>query len=106
MSEKIYSLKFTPKASGDLEQIYSYISHKLFAEIAANNLLEKIESSIIRLKSFPYSCSFVSDDALKSKGYRKLIVDNYIAFYLVNEMEKQVVIMRILYGAQTYQDLL
>ncbi|MHB8280988.1 MAG: type II toxin-antitoxin system RelE/ParE family toxin [Candidatus Humimicrobiaceae bacterium] len=99
MSENSYSLKFTPKASEDLEQIYSYISGRLFAEIAANKLLERIESSIIRLKSFPYSCSFVFDEALKSRGYRKLIVDNYIAFYLVNEMEKQVVIMRILYGA-------
>ena len=105
MSENNYSLKFTPKASEDLEQIYSYISGKLFADIAADNLLERIESSIMRIKSFPYSCSFVLDEPLKNRGYRKLIVDNYIAFYLVNEMEKQVVIMRILYGAQNFQDL-
>ncbi|RJX28092.1 MAG: type II toxin-antitoxin system RelE/ParE family toxin [Dethiobacter sp.] len=106
MSENSYSLKFTPKASEDLEQIYSYIAGKLFAEIAADNLLERIESSIMRLKSFPYSCSFVFDEPLKNRGYRKLIVDNYVVFYLVNELEKQVVIMRILYGAQNYQDLL
>ena len=106
MSEEIYRLKFTPKASEDLEQIYIYISQKLFSEVAADNLLEKIENSVMQLECFPYSCSYVSDDALKSKGYRKLIVDNYIVFYLVNEMEKQVVIMRILYGAQAYQDLL
>jgi len=106
MLENSYSLKFTPKASEDLEQIYSYISGKLFAEIAAGNLLEKIESSIMRLKYYPYSGSFVLDESLKSRGYRKLIVDNYLAFYLVNEPEKQVVIMRILYGAQNYQDLL
>lgn len=51
MSNKVYTLKFTPKASEDLEDIYMYISSKLFAEIAANNLLEKIENSIVRLKS-------------------------------------------------------
>ncbi|MEW6662431.1 MAG: type II toxin-antitoxin system RelE/ParE family toxin [Bacillota bacterium] len=106
MSENSYSLKFTSKAIEDLEQIYSYISGKLCAEIAADNLLEKIESSIMRLKYYPYSCGFVLDEPLKSRGYRKLIVDNYLAFYLVNEPEKQVVIMRILYGAQKYQDLL
>lgn len=106
MPENSYSLKFTPKASEDLEQIYSYISRKLFAEIAAGNLLEKIESSIMRLKYYPYSGSFVLDEPLKSRGYRKLIVDNYLVFYLVNEPEKQVVIMRILYGAQNYQDIL
>ncbi len=62
MSENSFSLKFTPKANEDLEQTYSYISGKLFAEIAADNLLERIESSIMRLKDFPYSCSFVLDE--------------------------------------------
>ncbi len=102
MSEKNYSLKFTPKASEDLEQIYNYIS----AEIAAANLLERIEASITRLKNFPYSCSFVFDEPLQNRGYRKLIVDNYVVFYLVNELEKQVVIMRILYSARNFQDFL
>ena len=106
MSKNNYSLKFTPKAGEDLEQIYNYISEKLFNVIAANNLLEKIENSIMNLKDFPYSCSLVSDELLKSKGYRKLIVENYIVFHLINESEKQVVIMRILYGAQNYQDFI
>ena len=106
MSKNSFSLKFTPKANEDLELIYSYISEKLFAEIAADNLLERIESSIMRLKDFPYSCSFVLDEPLRNRGYRRLIVDNYIVFYLVNDMEEQVVVMRILYGAQNYQNLL
>ena len=106
MSKNSYSLKLTPKAGEDLEQIYSYISEKLFESNAANNLLEKIESSIMKLKDFPFSSNLVSDEFLKSKGYRKLIVENYIVFYLVNESEKQVVIIRILYCAQNYQDFL
>ena len=106
MPGKNYKLKFTPKADEDLEQIYKYISEKFFAENTALNLMEKIESSIIRLKSFPYSGSFVSDIALKDRGYHKLIVDNYIVFYLIDEIEKQIVIMRVLYGAQNYKGLL
>ena len=106
MSEKMNSLKFTPIAIEDLDQIYSYISEQLFDAIAAGNLMNKIESSVMRLKTFPYSCSYVTDEVLKSKGYRKLIVDNYIVFYLVDEAERQVIIARILYGAQKYEDLL
>ncbi|WP_068965176.1 type II toxin-antitoxin system mRNA interferase toxin, RelE/StbE family [Desulfosporosinus sp. BG] len=106
MSTKSYSLKFTPKASEDLEQIYSYISEDLFADAAAHNLLEKIERNIMKLRYFPYSGSFVLDELLRNKGYRKLVVDNYIVFYLVNELERQVVIMRILYGAVNYQNML
>ncbi len=85
MSENNFNLKFTKKASEDLEEIYIYISNKLFAETAAANLLEKIENSIMGLKRFPYSCSYVLDEPLKARGYRKLIVANYIIFYLVNE---------------------
>jgi len=106
MSGSSFHLKFTAIAYDDLEQIYSYISKKLLAETAADNLLEKIESSIMRLKKFPYSGSLVSDEPLRKRGYRKLIIDNYIVFYLVNEMDKQAVIMRILYGAQNYQNIL
>ncbi len=105
MSGNSYILKFTPKANEDLEQIYAYISGKLFSEIAADNLLERIENSLMRLRNFPYSCSFVLDEPLKNRGYRKLIVDNYIAFYLVDETEKLLVVMRILYGAQNYESL-
>lgn len=48
----------------------------------------------------------MADEFLKSKGYRKLIIDNYIVFYLVDEGNKQVIIMRVLYGKQKYEDLL
>jgi toxin ParE1/3/4 len=106
MSNDSYSLKFTSKAEEDLDQIYKYISTKLFAEVAAENLMEKIEKSIMRLKEFPFSCSYVLDELLKNRGYRKLIVDKYIVFYLVNEVEKQVVIMRILHGARNYHNIL
>ena len=106
MPENNYSLKFSTKASEDLEQIYIYIAEKLFADVAADRLLNKIEDNIMKLRYFPYSGGFVLDELLKSKGYRKLIVDNYLVFYLVNEIEKQVVIMRILFGAQNYHNIL
>ncbi len=106
MESKKYSLKFTPKAMEDLEGIFMYISNYLFSSEAAEKLIDKIEESIMRLKSFPYSCSFVLDEPLKKRGYRKLIVDHYMVFYLVNEQERQVVIMRILFGASNYKTIL
>ena len=104
MKENNYALKFTPIAYEDLDEIYRYITSELYNEAAANNLLIKFEANIMRLKDFPFSCSFVRDEMLKEKGYRKLIVDNYIVFYLVNEVQKEVIIMRILYGKKNYQE--
>jgi toxin ParE1/3/4 len=106
MLKNNYRLKFTPSARKDLDTIYDYIVNELYAKEAANKLLEKIEASIMRLRDFPFSCSFVEDGFLRSKGYRKLVVDNYLVFYLVHEEEKLVVIMRVLYGRREYQDLL
>ncbi|MDI3535137.1 MAG: toxin ParE1/3/4 [Thermosediminibacterales bacterium] len=106
MPENKYMLRFPPKAAEDLEDIYRYISEKLFAENSAIHLMERIEKSIMRLKDYPFSGSMVADEFLKKKGYQKLVVDNYIVFYLVNEPEKLVVVMRILYGGQKYQEIL
>ena len=101
-----YKLKFTPAANDDLDVIYQYISKYLVAQKAADDLMDDIETSIMRLRDFPCSGSPVSDDILSSRGYRKLIVKNYIVFHLIDEAEKQVVIMRVLYGAQQYENLL
>lgn len=106
MAEDKFRIKITTKAYDDLDEIYSYIAGELYNEDAAENLMNKIESSIMRLRDFPFSCSFVEDNVLRSKGYRKLIVENYIAFYIINETMKHVVIMRVLYGGQKYQDFI
>ena len=101
-----YKLKFTPAANDDLDLIYRYISEYLVAQKAADDLMDDIETLIMRLKDFPYSGNPVTDDILSSRGYRKLIVKNYIVFHLIDEAGKQVVIMRVLYGAQQYENLL
>ncbi|HHY08390.1 MAG TPA: type II toxin-antitoxin system RelE/ParE family toxin [Corynebacteriales bacterium] len=106
MSKHSYGLKLTPKANDDLDEIYSYITGELDAEKAAMRLFEKIETSIMRLRDFPFSCNHVNDEFLKMKGYRKLIVDNYIAFYVVDEEQRQVVVMRVLYGRRKYENIL
>jgi toxin ParE1/3/4 len=103
MAENKYSVEFTAKAVADLEQIYLYITNDLFNPYAAQRLLDKIEKQMMILRSFPFSSSVVQDTFLRKKGYRKLVVDNYLVFYLIDEIEKKVRIMRVLYGAQQYE---
>jgi hypothetical protein len=38
MSENNFTVKFTHKANEDIEEIFNYISGKLFAEVVAVNL--------------------------------------------------------------------
>lgn len=106
MSENRFEIILTPSALNDMRGIYEYITETLLSGTAAENLIDKIEDRILQLEMFPYSCELVQDEALRTKGYRKLIIDNYIVFYKVEDIEGQVVIMRILYGAQNYLGIL
>jgi len=101
--ESKYKLKITSAAENDLNEIYNYISNSVLATIPAQNLMEKIENSIQKLCEFPYKCELSRNELLRQKGYRKLVVDNYVAMYLVDEQSKAVKIARVFYGAMDYQ---
>ena len=103
MENNKYVVKVSPKAVEDLDEIYKYISESLHNPDAAGKLMNKIESGIKRLNIFPFSCELTTDEILRDRGYRKLIVENYIVFYLIRN--KNVLIMRVLYSAQKYDDL-
>ena len=106
MPERKYRLRVVPKAAEDLDAIYGYIFNTLSAAKTANDLFEQIEKATMRLAVFPFSGSYVLEEPLRAKGYRKVVVDNYLIFYLADEAEKQVVIMRVLFGASKYLDIL
>ncbi len=106
MESKLYQIRYTPLAYQDLDEIDSYISETLHNPQAAEKLLNEMETSINRLKTHPLIGFEVDDSLLASKGYRKLIIRNYMAFYLPNPEKREVIIMRILYGAREYRDIL
>ncbi|MEW5921599.1 MAG: type II toxin-antitoxin system RelE/ParE family toxin [Bacillota bacterium] len=101
--ESRYKLRVTPAAENDLDEIYNYISNSLLAPIPAQNLMDKIENSIKKLCDFPYKCELSRNELLGQKGYRKLVVDNYVILYLVDEQSKVVIIARVFYGAMDYE---
>lgn len=106
MESKIYRIRYTPLAFADLDEIDAYITDTLCNKTAAERLLTEMERSINQLQQFPQIGSVVDDAYLASKGYRKLVVENYLVFHLINEAQKEVIIMRILYGAREYHSLL
>lgn len=101
MDTNTYEIVFTDTAKEELEEIYEYISEHLLEVGAANRLMDKIEQSILRLEQNPYSCVQVHIKP-HNNVYRKLVIDNYIALYEVEETYKQVVIYRVVYGKRDY----
>ncbi len=100
-----YEIILTDTAKEELEEIYDYISNNLNEKLAANRLMEKIEQNFLRLENNPYSCMKVCVKP-HNEIYRRLIVNNYIALYDVEEKSKQVIIYRVLNGRMDYLNII
>lgn len=101
MDTNNYEIVLTDIAKEELEEIYDYIFNNLYNELAANNLMNKMEQAIFSLEQNPYKCVEVHIRQ-SNEVYRKLVVDNYIVLYDVDEEDKQVVVYRAIYGKRNY----
>ena len=100
--DRRYKLKVTPAASEDLERIYKYIKNNLKSDVAAKNLIAGISKKLKSIPDFSYMYELSRDAALSQRGYRKVVINNYIALYLVDEERKFVIISRVFYGPMNY----
>jgi addiction module RelE/StbE family toxin len=100
-----YKLELMPSASVDLDNIFNYISDTLVSPKAAHNLMNRIEGTLLSLEDFPQLGPKCSDKSLSARGYRKLLIKNYLAFYKIDEEQKRVLVMRIIYARRNYERL-
>lgn len=99
---KAYTYELTPSAVNDLKEAMEYISLQLCAKDSAIALLDEVQSAIEHACLFPQAAASVNDPLLKRKGYRKLVVKNYIILYIPDHQRRKLNIMRIVYFARDY----
>ena len=101
-----YNIQITEPAENDLYHIRKYISDELLEPAIAKRIINQIGEAIFSLEEMPTRNALVSDEKLAAQGIRKIIIDNYIIFYIVLEESKMVTILRILYCRRHWIDLL
>lgn len=99
-----YKVSITAAAAADLDNLLLYMIEMLHNKPAASRFYETFQTKLALLASHPLICELARDSVLRSKGYRKLVIDNYIILYTVDTKNKIVTIMRIFYGRQKYKD--
>jgi toxin ParE1/3/4 len=99
--DKKYQIEYLPVAMRDLTEIVEYI--QLDSPQNASSFLDRIDESISKLEDFPYLGAIPKDVRLQRLGYRMLIVENYLVFYVV--IDDIVEIRRIIYGGRKYSFL-
>ena len=95
-----YKVKINPRAVRDLDNIFAYIAFDKLSPQNARGQVERIKTSILSLRLFPYSHQEREEGRFANMGYRQLIIDNYIVIYRIDEAEKTVYVITIQYQSR------
>ena len=89
-----HRVEYLPIAVADLDDIFIFVADN--SPQAAMELIDRIDASIAGLESFPEMGLIAKPPRLARKGYRVLIVDEYLVFYVL--LDDIVEIRRIVSG--------
>ena len=92
-----YKVKVNPGAIRELDQIYEYIANEKLSPENAKRQTDRIKEAILNLGSFPQSHQERNEGRYAGKGYRQLLIDNYIGIFRIDEPYKTVYVVTIQY---------
>ena len=100
------TILYSPEASTDLQDIYSYIACDLLSPDIAERQISRIVNTIKSLDILPSRYPIVDYEPWKSMKMHKVPIDNFIIFYTVSETNQSVTMIRILYGGRNVESIL
>jgi len=101
-----YTLNITDLAEEDILAAVRYISGVLKNPIAANTLLDEIERYEKVLENTPNIYPFVNDEYLSEKGLKYVRIKNFLMFYIIDENNRIVNVIRFLYIRRNWKNIL
>lgn len=85
-----------------MNEIFDYVQAD--NPVAAHQWLNRFDQTLSRLSSCPRSGILPRDESLKRRGYRVVVVGDYLAFYVIKGFTVQ--IRRVIHGRRRYSFLL
>lgn len=101
-----YSVLIGRQAERDILEAVTYIQEILFQPESARRIYKAIKTQINMLSEMPQRFAVIAEEPYRSMGMRKASSENYLIFYLVNEKEKTVSIVRVLHNRREWTNLL
>lgn len=95
-----YKYYLTETANLDLDEIINYISVELSNPKAAKLLINDFENAIDTICTFPESGTLLNNEYLHVNNIRKKVIKNYTIYYINNENDDTILILRILSNRQ------
>lgn len=97
-----YKVVLTDTAKQDLREIAFYIAEESKDKEIAKRFVNELRAETKRLEVFPNAGAVPKDRILKALGYRFIVHKDYLTFYLVDELQKKVLVMAIFNGKRDY----
>lgn len=101
-----YQVFTTEKAEEDLSSIADHLIYKLLAGETALKQIDRIEQAVMSLEEMPERYHIYDKEPWKEKGLRVMNVDNYLVFYITDNENKAVTVIRIMYGKRDVESQL
>lgn len=100
--KEIYEIEFTEDCREEIDEIYEYISEKLVAENSAKKLMRKMRDAVMDLSESPNLYMKIEKKDKLKREYRRIVIDNFVVLYTVDESNKKVYIAHMYYGRRDY----
>lgn len=101
-----YEVFITQTAEADLSEALDYIEFVLLNPQAAANLLDKSAEAFKALSQYAMRHGLINDPVLMARDIRFMPIDNYLAFYTIDEKTHVVSIIRFLYAKRNWIGIL
>lgn len=101
-----YRVEYSVDAYEDLREIYMYIATELKVPNTAKAQVDRLRKGIQSLNFMPARHAFVEWEPWNSMDMHQLLVDNFIVYYLVDNGEMAVKIVRIFYGKRDVEHII
>lgn len=101
-----YHIYITQAAERDLLSAADHIEYVLKNPKAADDLLLEAERQINSLSEFPERFRLSDDPVLHSWGIRFIIINNYLAFYIIDKAQNMIIVVRFLYQKSNWKSIL
>lgn len=93
----MYKLEFLPIAKNDIDKIIYYISNDLKNVTASRKFRDLFLNSIDKILEFPHGSPIYEQLKFLNNEYRSFKVKNFLMFYTINEQDKIITIVRVIY---------
>ena len=106
MASDRYNYVLTESAKADIDEAFDYIAGDLVNPDAASAFADELEEKLEEICKTPKAGRPVHNPYLKRDDVRRVLVKNYIAYYLIDEEEANIVVLRVVYSRRDQDKIL